>query len=92
MFPWESSLGGLVGSRTGSFFLIVFIGLCLYLPLLTQNYDINGLAEAAAVQSGGAVDLWNPNHMLYRPVGYFVQKSLAAIGLVFDSIPCPTTD
>jgi hypothetical protein len=66
---------------------LVIVGLGLYLPLLTQNYDINGLAEAAAVQSGRAGDLWNPNHMLYRPVGYFVRQSLGAIGFALPSIP-----
>ena len=61
--------------HTASFLLVVALGLCLYLPLLTRNYDINGLAEAAAVESGNPVDLWNPNHMLYRPVGYLVRQS-----------------
>jgi len=67
--------------QAASFTIVVLLGLCLYLPLLTKNYDINGLAEAAAVESGNPVDLWNPNHMLYRPVGYFVRQSLAMAGI-----------
>jgi hypothetical protein len=73
--------------HTASFLLMIALGLCLYLPLLTRNYDINGLMEAAAVESGHPVDMWNPNHMLYRPVGYFVRQTLAAAGIHTDVIP-----
>jgi hypothetical protein len=69
-----------------SFLIVVLSGLCLYLPLLTKNYDLNGLAEAAGVESGRPVDLWNPNHMLYRPVGYVVRQGLAAAGIAGGSI------
>jgi hypothetical protein len=87
MFPWKTCVEVPWDRGHSIFFLVVLIGLGLYLPLLTQNYDINGLAEAAAVQSGRAVDLWNPNHMLYRPIGHFVWQSLSTIGLVLPPIP-----
>ena len=73
--------------HTASFLLVMALGLCLYLPLLTRNYDTNGLMEASAVESGNPVDLWNPNHMLYRPVGYFVRHTLAGAGIHTDVIP-----
>ena len=73
--------------HTASFLLVVALGLCLYLPLLTKNYDINGLMEATAVESGDPVGLWNPNHMLYRPVGYVIRQTLEAVGLHTGTIP-----
>jgi hypothetical protein len=73
--------------HTASFLLVMALGLFLYLPLLTRNYDINGLMEASAVESGNPADLWNPNHMLYRPVGYLVRQTLAGAGIHTDVIP-----
>jgi hypothetical protein len=73
--------------RIASFLLVMALGLCFYLPLLTRNYDANGLMEAAAVESGKPVDMWNPNHMLYRPVGYFVRYTLSAAGIHTSVIP-----
>jgi hypothetical protein len=73
--------------HTASFLLVVALGLFLYLPLLTRNYDANGLMEAAAVLSGDPVALWNPNHMLYRPVGYLLRQTLEAVGIHIGIIP-----
>jgi len=73
--------------HTASFLLVIALGLCLYLPLLTRNYDINGLMEASAVESGDPVGLWNPNHMLYRPVGYLIRQTLAAAGIHTGVVP-----
>ena len=73
--------------RTVSFIFVVAVGLCLYLPLLTRNYDPNGMMEASAVRSGDPAGLWNPNHMLYRPVGYFILRTLEAAGLQPGVIP-----
>jgi hypothetical protein len=73
--------------HTASFLLVMALGLCLYLPLLTRNYDINGLMEASAVESGDPIALWNPNHMLYRPVGNFLRQTLAAAGIHTGVIP-----
>src|SRR6185436_6335829 len=67
-------------SRLVSFLILVVIALCLYLPFLTRNYDLNGLAEVMAVQAGTPGDLFSPNHMLYRPVAFGVQHFLAACG------------
>jgi hypothetical protein len=72
--------------HTVSFLIVVTLGLCIYLPLLTRNYDINGLAESAAVESGHSADLWNPNHMLYRPVGYLVRQGLELTGIQWSPV------
>src|SRR5262249_49345471 len=42
--------------------------LLLYVPFLSRRFDPNGIRDALAVDRGGA-ELWNPNHLLYRPVG-----------------------
>ena len=68
------------------FALLVVFGLCIYLPLLSTNYDLNGMAEAAALNSGRPVDLLLPNHMLYRPLGYAVQRAFAAAGVPISSV------
>ena len=68
------------------FVLLVVFGLCIYLPLLSTNYDLNGMAEAAALSSGRPVDLLLPNHMLYRPLGYAVQQAFAAAGVRTSSV------
>lgn len=69
-----------VRPRLVSFLIVVGVALCLYLPFLTRNYDLNGLVEAAALQSGRPGDLFTPNHMLYRPVAFVVQRVLLAVG------------
>src|SRR5262245_9570352 len=74
-------------SHRVSFSVIVGIALCLYLPLLTKNYDINGLTEAAAVKAGTPGDLLIPNHMLYRPLGYFVSRTAVALGWTGGLVP-----
>lgn len=59
-----------VSLRTPIYFLLVFLlGISLYMPFRSRQYDLNGIAEAGAVEAGGAM-LFSPNHMLYRPVGY----------------------
>ena len=84
IFPLQTMNGR---HHTASFLLVMALGLCFYLPLLTRNYDINGLMEAAAVESGNPVDMWNPNHMLYRPVGYLVRQTLVAAGIHTSVVP-----
>lgn len=54
------------------------IGLALYLPLLSRWYDLNGLYEASAVDTGVGL-LW-PNHMLYRPIGFLVYQAARFVG------------
>jgi hypothetical protein len=67
--------------RLVTFVVIVLAGLGLYLPLLSRNYDLNGMAEATGVSSGRGGELFRPNHMLYRPIGYVVQQGLAVVGI-----------
>lgn len=55
--------------------LIFFVGLLLYLPFLSNNYDLNGIIEADAVDEGGK-QLFSPNHLLYRPLGKVVHEVL----------------
>ena len=74
-------------SRLVSFLILVVLALCLYLPFLTRNYDLNGLAEVASVQAGGPGDLFSPNHMLYRPIAFAVQHLLAACGFDVRLVP-----
>lgn len=42
--------------------------LLLYLPFRSIQWDLNGITEAQAVETGGT-ELVSPNHMLYRPLG-----------------------
>jgi len=70
-----------------AFTVVVTFGLCIYLPLLSTNYDLNGMAEAQGVNSGRPVDLFLPNHMLYRPLGYAVRQGLAATGVPVGTVP-----
>lgn len=67
--------------------VVVTFGLCIYLPLLSRNYDLNGMAEAQGVNSGRPLDLFLPNHMLYRPLGYAVRQGLAASGVAVAVVP-----
>lgn len=69
-----------------SFAVIVCLALCLYLPLLSRNYDPNGLTEAEALQAGRAADLFDPNHLLYRPIGSMVRHGLSLIGIVVSPL------
>jgi hypothetical protein len=73
--------------RFACFLIVVGIALCLYLPFLTRNYDLNGLTEATALENGRLGDLLNPNHMLYRPIGYVVRKALADLGITLGAVP-----
>lgn len=57
------------------FLTALVCGLLLYLPFLSRQWDLNGLYEARAVDAGGA-ELFLPNHLLYRPLG-FITVSLA---------------
>jgi hypothetical protein len=76
-----------VRSRFGAFAIVVTLAFCLYLPFLSKNYDLNGLTEAAALDSGRPGDLFIPNHLLYRPLGYAIRAALAAVGLNRGPVP-----
>jgi hypothetical protein len=72
--------------RLFTFVLVVIFGLCLYLPLLSRNYDLNGITEVASVNSGNPPELFHPNHMLYRPIGYAVRQVLSAAGIAIGGV------
>lgn len=55
-----------------AFFLL---GLVLFLPFLSINYDLNSVHEAASVEIAGSA-LFDHNHLLYRPVGALAYRSL----------------
>jgi hypothetical protein len=64
--------------------LLVFtLVACLYLPLLSRQFDLNGIDEAAAVESG---DLFKPNHLLYRPLGLTIGRLAEFLGFTGRSI------
>jgi hypothetical protein len=68
------------------FLVVVSFGLFMYLPLLSRNYDLNGLAEVSGLNSGRPGDLFLPNHMLYRPIAYAVRQALAAFGVAVSGV------
>ncbi len=67
------------GSAAVGAALASLIGLIIYLPLLSRRYDLNGIAEAAAVEAGGR-NLAPPNHMLFRVTGAMLYESLRVAG------------
>jgi len=68
------------------FLIVVTFGLCIYLPLLSRNYDLNGLAEVTGLNSGRPGELFLSNHMLYRPIAYAVRQTLAAFGITVSGV------
>src|SRR4029453_12116775 len=68
------------------FLIVVSFGLFIYLPLLSKNYDLNGLAEVKGLNSGRPGELFLPNHMLYRPIAYAVRQALAAVGIAVGAV------
>ncbi|MHB1130994.1 MAG: hypothetical protein ACYC4L_01220 [Chloroflexota bacterium] len=73
-----------MGRDRVGFLIASSIGLMLYLPLLSHWYDLNGLYEARAVDTG--IGLLSPNHMLFRPIGFLVLRFLGAVGYVGLSV------
>jgi len=53
------------------------LALVLYLPNLSRHYDLDGVAEALALEDGF---IFTPNHLLYRAVGYTTHSFLGAWG------------
>jgi hypothetical protein len=64
-------------SGTVEFCAITVFALSLYLPYRAIQYDLNGIGEAQYIESG---QLFNRNHMLYRPVGYAVYSATRTVG------------
>ena len=50
------------------FLIVTTLALLLYLPFRSIQWDLNGIIEAQAIDSGGE-GLVSPNHLLYRPLG-----------------------
>jgi hypothetical protein len=73
-------------SRLALFLIIVGFGLFIYLPLLSTNYDLNGMAEVTGLNSGRPGELFLPNHMLYRPIAYVARQLLAAVGISVSGV------
>jgi hypothetical protein len=55
------------------------LGLALYVPLRSIQWDLNGIIEAQSVDAGGA-RLFSPNHLLYRPLGRAVVGGVRRLG------------
>jgi len=63
-----------------SYFLImIIVSLILYLPFFSIQWDMNGIIEAWYVDTGGN-DMFSPNHMLFRPVGFVIYRTLQLFG------------
>ena len=65
------------------FLLVTIFALALYLPLLSIQYDTNGVVEAMAVENG---PLLNKNHLLYRPVGWLIWNLIRLAGYGGNSL------
>src|SRR5436190_18192198 len=63
--------------------IVAILALGLYLPFLSIQYDTNGIAEAVALEAGQLV---NKNHMLYRPLGLLIYRSLQHFGYAGNSL------
>lgn len=73
-----------------AFLLTTMLACALYLPLLSQHYDENGLHEARALELGV---LFFPNHLLLRPLAAVVlaiARLLAYGGPAFMVLRCLT--
>src|SRR5436309_10007238 len=62
---------------------VTAIALLLYLPNLSKHYDLDGVAEARALDVGV---LFTPNHLSYRPAAYVVIRLINALGYTVRSL------
>lgn len=83
--PAEAGLEADVERSTSSnrylVILFILIGLIIYLGLLSNRYDANGLIEAEAIEAGGDA-LFSPNHILYRPIVWLLYQAMQIFGFV----------
>jgi hypothetical protein len=63
--------------------LISILALGLYLPFLAIQYDVNGITEAAALETREPI---NKNHILYRPIGLVVYRVMQGFGYGGNSL------
>jgi len=64
-------------NRSKSFFAASTCAALLYLPFISKQYDLNGVAEAIALEAGG---LFNQNHLLYGWIGFGLWKTFSMAG------------
>ena len=64
-------------SGTAEFCAISVFALVLFLPYRAIQYDANGIDEAKYIESG---QLFQKNHVLYRPVSYAVYSAAKTAG------------
>jgi hypothetical protein len=80
-----SLLKDAIDGRPGiEFWFVCVLALLLYIPLLSVQYDTNGIIEAMGVEQGPLI---NKNHMLYRPLGLLMWKALQSAGYMGNSLP-----
>jgi hypothetical protein len=60
------------------FLIVVCAGFLLYLPLLSVQWDPNGIIEARSIEQGPLI---SANHLLYRPLGAVLLNAAEGIGL-----------
>lgn len=72
-----------LGRRSVGAMVSVAAGVCLYWPLRSGQFDLNGIAEARAFDLG---NLFSQNHMLYRVCAFLLKGSLQILGLHVHSI------
>src|SRR5258708_5585518 len=59
------------------FLIAVGAGLLLFLPLLSTQWDANGVIEARAIEQGLLI---SANHLLYRPLAAVLLKTVETLG------------
>lgn len=59
------------------FLIATGLGLVLFLPWLSIQWDPNGIIEARAIERGALV---TPNHLLYRPLAYLLMEGARLAG------------
>lgn len=61
------------------FLIVTAFALMLYMPFRSIQWDLNGIIEARAIDSGGP-ELISPNHVFYRPLGFAVFALARSVG------------
>jgi hypothetical protein len=61
----------------------ICVGILLFVPFLSRQYDLNGIVEATAFDDG---TLFSQNHLLFRPLAFAIKAVLHVLGLVPNTI------